>query len=195
MTVGQAWPEKFQFMWKCQNVGGKYSSFIFGGNFKFQNLNARQSFSVVCDCGNIAFLGLICALQHMRKSLDMIILHLFHIHFEPNNTFPQHLYPHVALFDPIGSPLVSLSKWGQTVAKVKLKRSQSVDILTLPTVWPLYPVLSLSLAPISAIYPQFSSLIHSLSSVYPGLSTHYHQFICSQLCFIPCSPHTSYLLV
>ena len=32
---------------------------------------------------------------------------LFFVHFEPNNTFPQHLYPHVALFDPIGSPLIN----------------------------------------------------------------------------------------
>ena len=50
---------------------------------------------------------------------------------------------------------VSQSKWGQTVAKVKLKRSQSVDILTLSTVWPLYPVLSLSLAPLPRVYLQF----------------------------------------
>ena len=96
----------FRFCENVQMLGGKYSSFIFGGKFKFQNLNVNKSFSVVRDCGKITFLGLVGALQHMRKSLDMIILHLFHIHFEPNNTFPQHLYPHVALFDPIGSPLV-----------------------------------------------------------------------------------------
>ena len=50
---------------------------------------------------------------------------------------------------------VSQSKWGQTVAKVKLKRSQSVDILTLATVWPLYPDLSLCLALLSTVYSQF----------------------------------------
>ena len=41
------------------------------------------------------------------------------------------------------------------MAKVKLKRSQSVDILTLATVWPLYPVLSLSLTPLPRVYLQF----------------------------------------
>ena len=46
---------------------------------------------------------------------------------------------------------VSQSKWGQTVAKVKLKMSQSVDILTLATVWPLYPDLSLGLALLSTV--------------------------------------------
>ena len=71
MTVGQAWPEKFQFMWKCPNVGGKYSSFNFGGKFKFQNLSFKKSLSVVCDCGKITFLGLVYAFQHMRKSLNM----------------------------------------------------------------------------------------------------------------------------
>ena len=74
---------------------------------------------------------------------------------------------------------VSQSKWGQTVAKGKLKRSQSVDILTLAPVWPLYPDISHSLTPLSRLKPLFSSPIHSLTSIYPGLSTHYPDFTCS----------------
>ena len=35
----------------------------------------------------------------------MITLHIIDIHFEPNNTFPHIWILHVALFDPIGSPL------------------------------------------------------------------------------------------
>ena len=38
----------------------------------------------------------------------MITLHIIDIHFEPNNTFPHIWILHVALFDHIGSPLVSL---------------------------------------------------------------------------------------
>ena len=69
---------------------------------------------MVCECGKIAFLGLVSALQHMRKSLNMITLQFLHIHFDPNNTFPQHLNPHVTLFDPIGSPL-SLTPISSTI--------------------------------------------------------------------------------
>ena len=46
----------------------------------------------------------------MRKSLNMITLHIIDIHFEPNNTFPHIWILHVALFDPIGSPLHTISK-------------------------------------------------------------------------------------
>ena len=35
----------------------------------------------------------------------MITLHIIDIHFEPNNTFPHIWILHVALLDPIGSPL------------------------------------------------------------------------------------------
>ena len=99
----------------------EYYSTFFGRKFKFQNLNVKNSFSVVCDFGKIAFLGLVCVLQHMWKSLIMMILHILDIHFELNNTFPQHLYPHVALFDPIGSPLGAPSIifwWAQAQARL-----------------------------------------------------------------------------
>ena len=36
----------------------------------------------------------------------MITLHIIDIHFEPNNTFPHIWILHVALFDPIASPLL-----------------------------------------------------------------------------------------
>ena len=63
-----------------------------------------------------------------------------------------------------------LSKTGQTVDKVKLKWSQSVDISA------LYPYFTL-IYPLTSLYPQFSPLIHSLSSVYLGLSAGYLHFI------------------
>ena len=72
----------------------------------------------------------------------------------------------------VGAPYFKgpLSKTGQTVDKVKLKWSQSVDISA------LYPYFTL-IYPLTSLYPQFSPLIHSLSSVYLGLSAGYLHFI------------------
>ena len=76
---------------------------------------------------------------------------------------------------------VSQSKWGQTVAIVKLKRSQSVDILTLATVWHLYPDLSLSLALLSTVYSQFiQAYPHIIITLYAVTHVSYHAL-----------PHTS----
>ena len=85
---------------------------------------------------------------------------------------------------------VSLSKWGQTAAKVKLKRSQSVDILTLPTVWPLYPDLSLSSAPLPRVCLQFIQayphILSTLSAVlYSWLTTSYSFFDCTAAAWPP----------
>ena len=81
---------------------------------------------------------------------------------------------------------VSLSKWGQTVAKVKLKRSQSVDILTLATVWPLYPDLSLCLALLSTVYSQFiQAYPHIIITLYAVTHVSYHTSYFTLACPIP----------
>ena len=58
-----------------------------------------------CDCDKIAFSGLVCAWQHMGKSLNMILMPISKIEFLPNICSPYVWILYVALFDPIGSPL------------------------------------------------------------------------------------------
>ena len=56
----------------------------------------------------------------------MITLHIIDIHFEPNNTFPPIWILHVALFDPIGSPLdypLAQNDWRALAAALRLEGS------------------------------------------------------------------------
>ena len=65
----------------------------------------------------------------------MITLHIIDIHFEPNNTFPHIWILHVALFDPIGSPLLLIMKLRQktpVAAKRRFTRPTTVAQVTGP---------------------------------------------------------------
>ena len=69
----------------------------------------------------IAFSGLVCAWQHMGKSLNMILMPIFEIKFLPNICSPYVWILYVALFDPIGSPLVdTLPQSNFTSLRLKL---------------------------------------------------------------------------
>ena len=91
-------------------LGRSIIPLFLAGNSNFKTWNVQKSFSVVCDCDKIAFSGLVSAKQHMLVTYYVNVAyfeHSFFVQYCKVNTSPQLLDAQVALFDPIGSPLIN----------------------------------------------------------------------------------------